>query len=181
MKILKKTLASLLILSSLSTAGTFEQNGVKEGNNRVSASARLRLPDGGDPTVQLLGQYGRFLTDDIEIMLDLFSNTAKYTPDKTIAIPNPSTSTETSYLVGVGANYYFLKTPTLTPYIGGTYYYSDFTADGDFAANGLKLNIGAHQFLTENFAITPEAGSRFFDFTDYYESYFNVYLTYFFD
>jgi hypothetical protein len=181
MKTLQKALTSLLILSSLSTAGTFEQNGVKEGNNRVSASARLSFPDGKDPTVQLLGQYGRFLTDDIEIMLDVFTNTAEYTPKKTIAVPNPTSSTETSYLVGVGANYYFLKTPTFTPYIGGTYYYSDFTADGDFSANGLKLNIGAHKFLTENFAITPEAGSNFFDFTDYYQSYLNVYLTYFFD
>jgi hypothetical protein len=172
MKILKKTLASLLLLSSLSTASTFEQNGVKEGNNRISASARLTFPDGGDTSITLLGQYGRFLTDDIEVMLDIFTNTANYTPTDSI---------ETSYLVGVGANYYFLKTPTLTPYVGGTYYYSDSTADGDLAANGLKINIGAHKFLTENFAITPEAGSRFFDFTDYSESYLNVYLTYFFD
>jgi len=172
MKILKKTLASILILSTLSTASTFEQNGVKEGNNRISASARLTFPDGGDPSVQLLGQYGRFLTDDVELMLDVFTNTAK---------PTPKDSIETTYLVGLGANYYFLKTPTFTPYVGGTYYYSDSTADGDLAANGLRVNLGAHKFLTENFAITPEAGSRFFDFTEYYESYLNVYLTYFFD
>ncbi|SFV59193.1 hypothetical protein MNB_SV-14-1759 [hydrothermal vent metagenome] len=168
MKNLKKTLASLLILSSLSTAGTFEQNGVKEGNNRISASARLTFPDEGDKSIQLLGQYGRFLTDDVEVMVDLFSNTA---------------SGDTFYLVGLGANYYFAKTPTLTPYVGAEYYYSDYTKDDgiDYSANGTRAYVGAHQFLTENFAITPEAGAQFFDFSDYSQSYLNVYLTYFFD
>ena len=167
MKIFKKTLASLLILSSLSTAGTFEQNGVKEGNNRISASARLTVPDEGDKSIQLLGQYGRFLTDDVEVMVDLFSTTAK----------------DTFYLVGLGANYYFAKTPTLTPYVGAQYYYSDSTKDDgiDYSANGTRAYFGAHQFLTENFAITPEAGAQFFDFSEYSQSYLNVYLTYFFD
>ena len=172
MKFLKNTLASLLILTTLSTAGTFEQNGVKEGNNRVSASARLTLPDGGDTTVQLLGQYGKFMTDDIEIMIDAFSATFtnKQTKKKKI-----------SYLLGLGGNYYFAKKPTLTPYIGGEYYHSGAIDDTGYGVNGLNIHIGAHQFLSENFAITPEAGSMFFDFTDYSQSYLNVYLTYFFD
>jgi len=166
MKTLKKTLVSLLLLTSLSTAGTFEQNGVKEGNNRVSASARFTMPDEGDQSLQLLGQYGRFLTDDVEVMVDLFSNTAK---------------SDTFYLLGLGANYYFAKTPTLTPYVGAQYYRSGLTGNSNLTANGTRTYVGAHQFLTENFAITPEAGALFFDFTEYSQSYINVYLTYFFD
>ncbi|CAA6800354.1 MAG: Unknown protein [uncultured Sulfurovum sp.] len=166
MKFLKSTLSSLLILSTLSTANTFEQNGVKEGNNRISASARFSVPDEGDNTLTLLAQYGHFLTDDIEVMVDLFSSSA---------------NGDTFYLLGLGGNYYFAKTPTLTPYVGGQYYNSGLTGNSDTTANGTKFYVGAHQFLSENFAITPEAGAQFFDFTDYSESYLNVYLTYFFD
>jgi len=163
MKNLKKLLILLLILS---TANAFEQNGVKEGNNRVSASARLTFPDGGDTSLQVLGQYGKFLTDDVEIMVDLFSSTS---------------DGDTFYLLGLGGNYYFAKKPTLTPYVGAQYYRSGLSGDSDFTANGTRFYIGTHKFLTENFAITPEAGAMFFDFTDYSQSYLNVYLTYFFD
>ncbi|NEW60047.1 hypothetical protein GSY74_02015 [Sulfurovum sp. bin170] len=166
MKILKNTLASVLVLSTLASAGTFEQNGVKEGNNRVAATARLTSPDEGDENIQFIGQYGKFLTDDIEIMLDVFTHTQ---------------NAETIYMLGAGVNYYFAKTPTLTPYIGAQYYHSDYTATGDWDSNGMRTNIGAHKFLTENFAITPEAGALFIDFEDYRESYLNIYLTYFFD
>ena len=55
------------------------------------------------------------------------------------------------------------------------------TGTGGLSANGSKFYVGAHQFLSENFAITPEAGAQFIDFTDYTETYLNVYLTYFFD
>jgi hypothetical protein len=166
MKILKNTVASLLMLSALATAGTFEQNGVKEGNNRVAATVRLTSPDEGDENIQFIGQYGRFLTDNIEVMLDVFTHTQ---------------DSETIYMLGLGGNYYFAKTPTLTPYVGAQYYYSDYTADGDWDANGIRTNIGAHKFFTENFAITPELGALFIDFEDYQESYLNIYLTYFFD
>jgi len=174
MKILKNTLASLLILTTLSTAGTFEQNGVKEGNNRVSGSATLNFLDSGNKKLLFIGQFGHFLTNNIEITTTLMTNTIS---DDT----NSSLGTYTDYLIGVGANYYFAKTPTLTPYIGSQYYYGNSTRDGDFTANRANIHIGAHQFLSENFAITPEAGSSFYDFKDYYQSYLNVYLTYFFD
>jgi hypothetical protein len=154
------------MLSTLATAGTFEQNGVKEGNNRVSATVRLTVPDEGDENIQFIGQYGKFLTDDIEVMFDIFTHTQ---------------NSDTIYMLGLGANYYFAKTPTLTPYVGAQYYHSDYTADGDWDSNGIRTNIGAHQFLTENFAITPEAGALFIDFEEYQESYLNIYLTYFFD
>lgn len=166
MKIFKNILASLLILTTLSTAGTFEQNGVKEGNNRISASARLTVPKEGDNSIQLLGQFGHFLSDDIEVMADVFSSTS---------------NGDTVYLLGLGGNYYFSKTPTLTPYVGGQYYHSGLTGNSDSSANGTRVYVGAHQFLSENFAITPEAGLMFFDFTEYSQSYLNVYLTYFFD
>ncbi|CAA6816814.1 MAG: Unknown protein [uncultured Sulfurovum sp.] len=166
MNFLKKTLTSLVLLSALSTAATFEQNGIKEGNNRISASARVSVPDEGDNSITLLAQYGHFLTDDIEVMVDLFSNTA---------------NSDTFYLLGLGANYYFAKTPTLTPFVGGQYYNSGLTGNSDLSANGTKVYLGAHQFLSENFAITPEAGAQFIDFSEYSEAYLNVYLTYFFD
>ena len=167
MNLLKKTLTSVVMLSALSsTASAFEQNGIKEGNNRVSASARLSVPDEGDKSITLLGQYGYFLSDDVELMLDLFSSTS---------------GSDTFYLLGFGANYYFAKTPTLTPYVGAQYYNSGMTGNSDLSANGDKIYVGAHQFLSENFAITPEGGAQFVDFTDYTETYLNVYLTYFFD
>jgi len=167
MKFLTKTLSSLLFITAISTTATaFEQNGVKEGNNRVSASVRFASPDEGDESLTFIGQYGKFVTDDIELMVDIFS----------------FTNADTNYLLGLGANYYFMKNPTLTPYVGGQYFYSDSTQTGaDYSANGSRFYLGTHKFLTENFAVTPEAGARFFDFTEYSESYLNVYLTYFFD
>lgn len=167
MKLIKSVLSSVLMLTAMSTSiSAFEQNGVKEGNNRVSASVTLRAPDGGDESIQFIGQYGKFITDDIELMVDLFSST---------------TNSSTIYLLGLGANYYFMKTPTLTPYVGAQYYRSGETGNSNRSANGDKIYLGAHKFLTENFAITPEAGARFVDFTEYSESYLNIYLTYFFD
>ena len=169
MKNLKKTLTSLLILSSLSTAGTFEQNGVKEGNNRISGSANLTFPDGGGTGITAYAQYGRFMTDNIEVMVDLLSSKGS------------GKDSNTTYYFAIGANYYFAKTPTLTPFIGMQYYTSGLMEDSDYIANGSRTYIGAHKFITENFAITPEAGVRFIDFTEYSQSYLNVYLTYFFD
>jgi hypothetical protein len=167
MKVLKTLLSSVLILTAITTnSSAFEQNGVKEGNNRISASATLRAPDGKDESIQFIGQYGKFLTNDIEVMVDIFTATV---------------ASDTVYLLGLGANYYFLKTPTLTPYVGAQYYRSGQTGNSNASLDGDKIYVGTHKFLTENFAVTPEAGARFIDFTEYSESYLNVYLTYFFD
>lgn len=167
MKILRKALSSLVLITAISTTATaFEQNGVKEGNNRISGSVQLRSPDGGDESLTFLAQYGRFITDDVEAMVDVFSAT---------------TNSNTSYYLGLGANYYFMKNPTLTPYVGAQYYRTGLTSNSDSVLDGDKLYIGAHKFLTENFAVTPEAGARFFDFSEYNESYLNIYLTYFFE
>ena len=176
MKILKNTVTSLLVLSALATAGTFEQNGVKEGNDRISIGlyTTIHNDNGADPTATLYGQYGRFITDDVEILLDLFTNVSTNSQTDNVAI---------TYMVGPGINYYFAKQPTLTPYVGTQIFYSDMITDdpGDFDAQGSKYYVGFHKFLNENASITPELSVQLFDFTEYSSTNLNVYLTYFFD
>ena len=168
MKILKNAIASLLVLSTLATAGTFEQNGVKEGNDRLSVTLLTSIPDEGDERITAQAQYGRFLSDDIELLLE--GSTYLFGSDSTL------------YTLGVGANYYFAKTPVLTPYIGGQFYYYYFDLEGvDDSLTGGDIHLGAHYFLNENAAVTPVVGAQFIDFTDYTQSYVNIYLTYFFD
>lgn len=170
MKTLKHGLSTLLLLAAsssiLSAAPTFEQTGVKEGNNRVSLGIYTTVPDGGDASVSLYGEFGHFLTDDIELSF--------------AGIINRS-SGETFYNLKPGAKYYFLKTPTLTPYVGTNVYYFDSTQDNADATFGNNYHVGAHKFFTENVAVTGEAGLDFFEFTDYLQSYTNIYFTYFFD
>jgi len=169
MKTLTKTLTSLMLLTvstSILSASTFEQNGIKEGNNRISAGIYTSVPDEGDASVTIYGELGHFLTDDIELAL---------------ATTVMSSKGDTFYYIKPGANYYFLKTPTLTPYAGGHIYYFDSTADNSESTYGNNYHIGAHKFFSENFALTGEAGLDFFEFTDYLQTYTNIYLTYFFD
>ena len=169
MKILKKTLTSLLLFTATTTlvsATTFEQTGVKEGNTRLSVGVYSTVPDEGDPAVTVHGELGHYLTDDVEIALATFV-TAR--------------NGDTSYYIKPGANYYFLKTPTLTPYVGGHLYYFDSTADGAEGSFGNNYHVGAHMFFSENVAVTGELGMDFFEFSDYLQTYTNVSLTYFFD
>jgi hypothetical protein len=176
MKILRSTLTSLILLSSFASAVSFEQNGVKEGNDRISIGlyTTLHNDNGSNATATLYGQYGRFITDDIELVLDLYTglSTSEVTDNKAI-----------SFLVGPGINYYFLKTPTLTPYVGTQVFYSDKITDddGDYSGQGSKYYVGFHKFLNENASITPELSVQLFDYTDYSSTNLNVYLTYFFD
>jgi len=167
MKILRNALVSLLMLSTLSTAGTFEQNGVKEGNDRISVTLLTTVPDKGDNRITIQAQYGRFMTDDLELLLE--GNSYLFGSDMSLTT------------VGVGANYYFAKTPILTPYIGAEAYLYHIKVGGNSDdLNGADIHIGTHYFLNENAAITPVIGSQFVDFTDYTQSYANIYLTYFF-
>ena len=194
MNLLKKAVASLLILGTIAQAGTFEQNGVKEGNNRVSIglTSIIDNDDGSDGSGMLYVQYGRFLTDDIEISSYIYTSIVNDTIDRTIKKEGKEIKYHEgkgiNYQIAIGANYYFLKTPTLTPYIGVQYYYTDSTReltingkDIDLSSNGNNIHIGAHKFFSESFAITPEIGSRFVGFTDYTNTYANIYLTYFFN
>ncbi len=187
---LKKALVSLLILGTLTTTiNAFEQNGVKEGNNRISIGLNSIIDNesGEDPTGTFYGEYGKFITDDIE--LDIYTlvslnNVKNKNPNYTY-----HSDSYITYHIGLGGNYYFLKTPTLTPYVGAKYYYTDNTLDIDkqngkkidFSSNGANIHIGLHKFFSENLAVTPEIGSTFVDFNDYLSSYANIYLTYFFN
>lgn len=168
MKTLKSilTLGVLLTTTILSASPTFEQSGVKEGNYRLSASARFSVPDEGDESLTLYGELGHYLTDDIEVAF---------------ATVVTSSDGNTFYYLKPGINYYFLKTPTLTPYVGGHIYYFDSTKDGADGTFGNNYHVGAHQFFNENFAVTAEAGLDFFEFTDYLQTYTNLSLTYFFN
>ena len=176
MNILKSTIASLVLLSTMATAVSFEQSGVKEGNDRISIGlyTTLHNDNGSDPTASLYGQYGKFVTDDIELVLDLFTNLSTNRETNDAAI---------TYMVGPGINYYFAKTPTMTPYVGTQVFYSDVITDedGEFDAHGSKYYVGFHKFFNENVSITPELSVQLFDFTDYSSTNLNVYLTYFFD
>ena len=176
---LKTAIASLVLLSTIASAVSFEQNGVKEGNDRVSIGlyTTLHNDNGSDPTATLYGQYGKFVTDDIELILDLFTNLAT-NRDK-----NGDKNRAITYMVGPGINYYFLKTPTMTPYVGTQVFYSDVITDtkGDYATHGSKYYVGFHNFFNENVSLTPELSVQLFDFTDYSSTNLNVYLTYFFD
>lgn len=176
MKILKTTIVSLSLLSTLSSAVSFEQNGVKDGNDRVSIglTSIVHYNSGSDGSGTLYGEYGHFLTDNIELGIYTLSSFS---------------GGDVLYHIGALGNYYFLKTPTLTPYIGAKYYYTDWTKDAyrkdgskiDYSSNGNDFHIGAHKFFSENLALTSEVGSQFIDFTEYSSTYFNLNLTYFFD
>jgi len=176
MKTLISAIASLVVLSTFSSAVSFEQQGVKEGNDRISLGlyTTLHNDNGNDPTATLYGQYGKFVTDDIELVLDLFTNLSTNGTTDNAAI---------TYMVGPGINYYFLKTPTVTPYVGTQAFYSDTITDddGDFSAYGSKYYVGFHKFFNENVSMTPELSVQLYDFTDYSSTNLNVYLTYFFD
>jgi len=166
MNFLKTTVASLLLFGSLATAGTFEQNGVKEGNNKVSIGLYSTYPDGKDSRMTLYGGVGHFLTDDFELALNTLISTS---------------GGDTFYNFNPGVNYYFLKQPTLTPYTGATFRFYGTTVGNGTSDYGTNYHIGAHQFFSENAAITAEIGADFFEFDTYMQSYTNLYLTYFFD
>jgi len=167
MKSLTKTLISILVLgSTISYSASFEQNGVKEGNNRVSIGLYTTIPDEGDESTTFYGTYGYFYNDNVELSL---------------AATITASGGDTFYWLKPGANYYFLKNPTLTPYIGASIYYFDSSVDNTDADYGSEYHIGAHKFFTEDMAITGEAGSSFYEFDEYLQSYINIYLTYFFN
>jgi len=168
MNFLKKTVATILILGTITQISAFEQNGVKEGNDRVSVTLLTTVPDEGDNRITIQAQYGRFISNDIEILLE--GNSYLFGSDTSLTT------------IGLGGNYYFAKTPILTPYIGAeAYLYHVKNGSTEDDINGGDIHIGAHYFLSENAAVTPVIGSQFVDYTDYTQSYANIYLTYFFD
>ncbi len=167
MNYLKTAVASLLMLGTLTTTvSAFEENGIKEGNDKISVGVYTSIPKKGDTGVNIYGGLGHFLTNDIELVFDTTVSTR---------------DGDTSYSLRPGGNYYFMKTPTLTPYIGANIYYYNSTSDYEDSSYGTNYHIGAHQFFSEKAALTLEVGMDFSELTDYVQSYSNVYLTYFFN
>jgi len=166
MKSLKRTLISLLIFGTVLTYGaSFEQNGVKKGNSRVSVGLYYTTPDEGDDSATFYGTYGFFYSDNLELALDGIVT---------------ASSGDAFYWIKPGFNYYFLKNPTLTPYLGASIYYFDSTIDDSDSDYGGNIHAGAHQFFNENMALTGEVGSDFYEFDEYLQSYMRISLTYFF-
>ena len=158
----------MLIINGLS-ATTFEQNGVKEGNSRLSIGlyGEKHYTDSAELDIQLDASYGRFLTDNSEVLLKIRDTTDfKYH----------------TYKIDMGYSYYLFKQPTLTPYIGVELGIAGDTGrDSNKIVNEEGFYVGLHKFFTENIALSPELGIEFTDFNSVTESYFNIYLTYFFD
>jgi len=159
----------LLTLNSL-LATSFEQNGIKEGNSRLSVGLygeKHYATTSSELDIKIDGTYGKFLSDNSEILLKVRDTTdLKYH----------------AYKIDLGYSYYFFKQPIFTPYIG-----FELGISGDTKIDSGRLNneegiyIGAHNFFSENIALSPEFGVEFTDFKEVAESYFNIYLTYFFD
>jgi len=180
MKYLRNTLILILIIGvNLSYGSTFEQNGVKEGNERVSITLLTGVDNNAKSNITLEARYGHFITENIELLFT--ANTYIIESLNNIQL----------YTMGVGTNIYFAKSPILTPYIGSTVFHYIFGKDvenpnthkkrfKDASLNGIDIHTGLHYFLNENTSITPVMGAQFLDFEDYSQSYLNLYITYFF-
>ena len=145
---------------------SFHQKGLEKGNTKFSVALFSSKPDEGDSRIALNTQLGKLLTTDIEVLTGLSVSTS---------------NGDTNYDLSGGINYYFLKTETLTPFIGSQLGFSSSTNSASDSSFSDSIYLGAHKFLNERTAVTPETGLQFVDFTDYQEVYFNIYLTFFFD
>jgi len=156
----------LVLLTVYSQSATFEQNGVKDGNIRVSLGfySEHNDDDKGD-SYDLETQIGYFLNDDVEIYLGV-STFTNYE--------------DTTFILSPGFNYYFYKTPILTPYVGAQYYYQNTTNEFIESKEGSTFYIGTHFFVNENVAFTPEFGVNYIDLKERKNTYFNTFLSYFF-
>ena len=165
---IKKTKSiPLLLLFSFSTlVQAFENNGVKDGNIRLSMGFFSEYNDDEhDDSYNLDTQIGYFINKDFEIYFGI----------------NVGTQVKhTKFVLSPGVNYYFYQTPILTPYVGVQYYYQNTTNEFIKAQEGSTLYIGTHLFLNENVAVTPEFGVNYIDFTEQKNTYFNTSLSYFF-
>lgn len=157
---------SLLLLTSSALSESFEQDGVKEGNIKISASLYTQQPNEGDDSVNLNAQVGYFMNGNIETLIGLDIRTRK--------------DDEFDYTISPGVNYYFYKTPFITPFIGSRFYYWNTSFEYQKEEKGVSFYIGTHLFLSENIAISPEFGIDFINFESKKGTYFDTYLTYFF-
>ncbi len=148
-------------------ANTFEKNGIKKGNSRISIGLlqEKNIIQSKESIIKLDFTYGKFLTDKNEISLQIHDSTD---------------FRNHSYKIDVSYNYYFFKNPTFTPYVG---FETGVTGDtfNDKLNNEYGISIGVHKFFTENLAVTIETGIDFIDIKSLSEQYTNINLTYFFD
>ena len=168
---MKKNIITLIaLLSTVLYSNAFEQNGVVQGNSRLSIGlyAEKEYKDNkSELSVKVEGNYGRFISDNSEILLKV-RDTTNLDYHK--------------YKIDVAYSFYFLKQPTLTPYVGTELGIAGNTEiSTDKILNEQGLYFGFHQFFTENIALTPEVGIEFTNFNEMSENYFSLYLSYFFD
>jgi len=164
-KIFNKWGLLIVLFTNYMYAVTFEQDGVKEGNIRLSMGLFSEQDNSDKPNnISLYANIGYFINDDFELSFGV--NTVSQYED-------------TSFTLSPGLIYYFYKTPILTPYIGAKYYYENSTNAYVLSREGATGFIGTHLFLNENVALTPEFGANYID-KKKQNTYFNTSLSYFF-
>lgn len=154
------------LLSTLSFGASFEQNGVQEGNVKFSAALYSTQSDDEFNTFGLNTQLGYFFTDRLEVLLGLDIDTQR---------------DEVYYTIAPGVSYYFYKTAITTSYLGAKLYYWNTSNEYIMEEKGNTFYLGTDFFISENVAITPEVGVNFLDFETKKGTYFNTFLTYFFN
>jgi hypothetical protein len=164
-----KMVIVLSILSSFTLSKSFEQNGVKDGNMRVSTNFYFEQPKDEDDSnsANLNTQIGYFMNNRVEVMFSL-------------GLEKMKGADEFYYRLTPGINYYFYKTPIITPYFGARLYYWNSSYEYIVEEKGSSLCIGSHLFISEDVAISPEFGIDFVDFNSNDGTYLSTALTYFF-
>lgn len=161
----KIILLTPFLILTITLSSTFEQNGVKEGNTKISIGFDDDKTKGKEANRKFYGSYGNFISNDVELFVKL-----KYSTEAGID----------SCFLELGGSYYFLKSVTLTPYIG--YGAGIECINSQWGTSDEEdAFIGIHNFLSENIAISTEFGVDIINATEYLGRYLSVNLTYFFD
>jgi len=165
-----KIILLLILIESWIYAINFEENGVKEGNSRLSIGIygeKHYTKDKTNLEIKFNGIFGNFITQNSEIIFKF--------RDKTDLEYH-------TYQLDSGYSHYFLKQPTFTPYIGIELGISGNTRiNTDKVIDEEGFYLGVHKFFSENIALTPEIGVEFTKFNRVMETYLDIYLTYFFN
>ena len=162
---IKVAIVSTLI-STFAFGASFEQNGVADGNVKFSAALYSTQNSDEYDTLGFNTQLGYFFTDRLEVLLGLDIDTQR---------------NEIYYTLAPGVSYYFYKTAITTSYLGAKLYYWNTSNEYVMEEKGNTFYLGTDFFISENVAITPEVGINFLDFDEKKGTYFNTFLTYFFN
>ena len=161
-----KIYSMVALITSFGVGASFEQNGVKEGNVKFSAALYSTQSSDEFDTFGFNTQLGYLVTDRVEILLGLDIDTQRE---------------EFYYTLSPGISYYFYKTPITTSYVGMKLYYWNTSNEYIKEEKGNTFYLGTDVFISENVAITPEVGVNYLDFKSKESTYFNTFLTYFFN